>query len=134
MTNGGPTTPLPFRPWPDALSAMKCAWRTALARTAGTTKAAWSSNSRKSRAAVEGVKRVCWMKIAIDAVGGDHAPGSVAEGTLPARSFCPKDLARVGNEKLVPDALGGGSGPVPFPEVVHAPLATSMEEWGFASK
>ena len=70
------------------------------------------------------------MKIAIDAMGGDHAPGSVVQGTLLARSLCPADLVLIGNEKLVRDALEGGSASVPFPEVVHAPLAISMEEFG----
>ncbi len=68
------------------------------------------------------------MRIAIDAMGGDHAPGPVVEGTLLARSMCPADLVLVGNEPVVRQALGGGSGPVP--EVVHAPLAISMEEFG----
>ncbi len=70
------------------------------------------------------------MRIAIDAMGGDHAPGPVVEGTLLARSVCSADLVLIGNEPVVREALGGRSGPPGLPEVVHAPLAISMEEFG----
>ena len=50
------------------------------------------------------------MRIAIDAMGGDHAPGPVVEGTLLARSVCSADLVLIGNEPVVREALGGGSG------------------------
>ncbi len=70
------------------------------------------------------------MRIAIDAMGGDYAPGPVVEGALLARSTCPADLVLIGNEPLVREALGDGSGALPLPALVHAPLAISMEEFG----
>ncbi|MGA2404053.1 MAG: phosphate--acyl-ACP acyltransferase [Syntrophobacteraceae bacterium] len=55
------------------------------------------------------------MRIAIDAMGGDHAPGPVVEGTLLARSVCSADLVLIGNEPVVREALGGGSDPLDLP-------------------
>ncbi len=68
------------------------------------------------------------MKIAIDAMGGDHAPLSVVEGALQAGVFCPAELVLVGDEEalraLLPDGISSGV------RVVHAPLVVSMEEFG----
>lgn len=69
------------------------------------------------------------MKIAVDAMGGDHAPEAVIEGALLAESHCGADLVLVGNENLVHEALSGArSGP--RLEVVHAPQAVAMDEFG----
>jgi len=71
------------------------------------------------------------MRIAIDAMGGDHAPGPVVEGTLLARLLCPAaDLVLIGDEPVVREVLAAGSRSMPLPEVVHAPLAISMDEFG----
>jgi glycerol-3-phosphate acyltransferase PlsX len=70
------------------------------------------------------------MRIAIDAMGGDQAPGPVVEGTLLARSSVAADLLLIGNEPVVREALKGATGESPHLEVLHAPLAISMEESG----
>ena len=69
------------------------------------------------------------MRIAIDAMGGDHAPWAVAEGALLARSHCSASLVLVGDEPLILDALGPACGENAF-EVVHAAQAITMEESG----
>ena len=66
------------------------------------------------------------MRIAIDAMGGDHAPEAVIEGALLARSHCPADLVLVGNEALIRKALGRER----ELEVVHAPQEIAMDEFG----
>ena len=70
------------------------------------------------------------MRIAMDAMGGDSAPGPVVEGALPARSSIAADLVLIGNEPVIREMLRGGSGALPHPEVVHASIAISMEEFG----
>ncbi|MHC1726100.1 MAG: hypothetical protein AB9866_08870 [Syntrophobacteraceae bacterium] len=69
------------------------------------------------------------MRIAIDAMGGDHGPGPVVEGALPARSRCPADLVLVGNEMVVREALGPRPGGT-IPGVIDAPQSITMEESG----
>jgi len=69
------------------------------------------------------------MKIAIDAMGGDNAPGAVVEGALLARSHCAADLVLVGNEKVIWEALDGSTDGTGF-EVVHAPQEIAMDESG----
>jgi phosphate acyltransferase len=69
------------------------------------------------------------MKIAIDAMGGDHAPEAIVEGSLLARSQCSADLVLVGDEKPIREVLGR------YPdassvEVVHTAEAITMEEAG----
>lgn len=70
------------------------------------------------------------MRIAIDAMGGDHAPGPVVAGALLARSRGAADIVLVGNEPVVREALGDAATGFPPVEVVHAPLAISMDEFG----
>ncbi len=70
------------------------------------------------------------MRIAIDAMGGDHAPGPVVEGALLARPCVAADLVLIGNEPVVRELLRGRSGALPYLEVLHAPIAISMEEFG----
>jgi phosphate acyltransferase len=66
------------------------------------------------------------MKIAIDAMGGDHAPEAVIEGTVLAESHCPADLVLVGDEQALRETLGRiSAGRVP--EIVHAPQAIGMD-------
>ncbi len=69
------------------------------------------------------------MRIAIDAMGGDHAPEAVVEGTVLARSHCPADLVLVGEENAVREAFGRIPGE-PVSEIVHAPQVIGMDEPG----
>ena len=69
------------------------------------------------------------MRVAIDAMGGDHAPEAVVEGALLARSLCSADLVLIGNEPLIRDLLGGGPDNHGLP-VVHAPQSIAMDEAG----
>lgn len=69
------------------------------------------------------------MRIAIDAMGGDHAPEAVVEGALLARSHCSADLVLVGNERMIVEALGSLAAD-PVPEIVNATQAIGMEESG----
>lgn len=69
------------------------------------------------------------MKIAVDAMGGDHAPDAVVAGTLLARSLCPADLVLIGDEQRIGEALGDGPGGSAI-EVIHAPEAIGMGEAG----
>jgi phosphate acyltransferase len=69
------------------------------------------------------------MRIAIDAMGGDHAPEAVIEGTVLAQSQCMADLVLVGNEQAVREAFGRVS-EGPAPEIIHAPQTIGMDESG----
>lgn len=69
------------------------------------------------------------MRVAIDAMGGDHAPEAVVEGTLLAQSLCSADLVLVGNEPVIRELLGGGPDNSGLP-IVHAPQSISMDEAG----
>ena len=70
------------------------------------------------------------MRIAIDAMGGDHAPAEIVEGAVEARKVLDKDdeLILVGVEDKVNSCLSSlkfkGSGI----EVVHAPEVIEMDE------
>lgn len=69
------------------------------------------------------------MRIAIDAMGGDHAPEAVVKGALLARSHCMADLLLIGDEPAVREILDR-TGDTNALEVVHAPQAIGMEESG----
>ncbi len=69
------------------------------------------------------------MRIAIDAMGGDHAPDAVVEGALLARSHCSADLVLVGNEMIIGEALSRLDAR-PLPEIVNATQAIGMDESG----
>ncbi len=69
------------------------------------------------------------MRIAIDAMGGDHAPDAVVEGALLARSRCSADLVLVGSEKLIGETLSRLEAH-PLPEIVNATQAIGMDESG----
>jgi glycerol-3-phosphate acyltransferase PlsX len=63
-------------------------------------------------------------------MGGDLAPGPVVEGAILARSNVAADLVLIGNEPVVRELLGRRADAVPHPEVLHAPVAISMDEVG----
>jgi phosphate acyltransferase len=46
------------------------------------------------------------MRIAVDAMGGDHAPEALAQGSLLATPQCSAELFLIGNEKQLREALG----------------------------
>ena len=72
------------------------------------------------------------MKIAIDAMGGDHAPEAIVEGSLLARSRCSADLVLVGNETKIREVLSGYPDASPM-EVVHTVETVTMEEAGLVA-
>lgn len=52
------------------------------------------------------------MKIAVDALGGDHAPGEITAGTIEAAHFLPQDeFLLVGDSASIENALGASPPP-----------------------
>ena len=69
------------------------------------------------------------MRIALDAMGGDHAPGEIVAGALAALEVLDRDeLVLVGEESVVLDLLGDPSVWADKIRVVHAPEVVSMDE------
>jgi glycerol-3-phosphate acyltransferase PlsX len=69
------------------------------------------------------------MKIAVDAMGGDHAPEAIIEGSLLAWPQCPADLVLIGNEAKLRKILGDSKEASSI-TVVHAPQTIGMGEAG----
>jgi phosphate acyltransferase len=69
------------------------------------------------------------MKIAVDAMGGDHAPEAVVEGALLAKPQYPVGLVLIGDESLLRKFLGHTKEALTI-EVVHAPETIGMGEAG----
>ncbi len=69
------------------------------------------------------------MRIAVDAMGGDHAPAAVIEGAILAAPQCPADLVLIGDEAKIGSILARGEVP-DGTEVLHAPDVIGMEESG----
>jgi len=69
------------------------------------------------------------MKIAVDAMGGDHAPETPVEGSLLAIPRCEAELVLIGNEPLLHNILGRCERASSI-EVVHAPQTIGMGEAG----
>ena len=69
------------------------------------------------------------MKIVVDAMGGDHAPEAVVEGSLLAWPQCPADLILIGNEAQLRILLGDSDGASSI-KVVHASQTIGMGEAG----
>jgi glycerol-3-phosphate acyltransferase PlsX len=70
------------------------------------------------------------MRIAVDAMGGDHAPRAVVAGTvLAAREFTDTEFILVGDETVLPDELStnDGSG-LPNIRLSHAPQVIGMAD------
>lgn len=51
------------------------------------------------------------MTVAIDAMGGDHAPAAIVEGALAAREVVGCSILLVGDEAAIKDCLPGGARP-----------------------
>lgn len=69
------------------------------------------------------------MKIAVDAMGGDLAPGEIVRGALMAQPQCAAELVLVGREGELEPLLGSTRGVVSL-TVVHATDVIGMEESG----
>jgi glycerol-3-phosphate acyltransferase PlsX len=64
-------------------------------------------------------------RIAVDAMGGDHAPGEIVAGALLAAGECDAEILLVGDEPCVRSLLrGDGADRV---RVIHAPEAVAMD-------
>ena len=68
------------------------------------------------------------LKIAVDAMGGDHAPGVVVEGALWAAREFGVDLALVGQKDVVEHELVRHPSPSSSVQVVHASQMIAMNE------
>jgi glycerol-3-phosphate acyltransferase PlsX len=66
-------------------------------------------------------------KIAVDAMGGDHAPQTVIEGALLAARELGAELVLVGARDAIEDELRKHSSPAQF-EIVEAPQVVAMHE------
>ena len=69
------------------------------------------------------------MRIAIDAMGGDHAPGPVVEGALLARSSVAADLVLIGNEPVVRELLRGERPVLLIRKYFMPPLQFRWRNW-----
>jgi glycerol-3-phosphate acyltransferase PlsX len=69
------------------------------------------------------------MRIAVDAMGGDHAPEAPVQGALLALSRCPAELLLIGNEKQLSEILGR-SAEASAIRVIHASEVIGMGEAG----
>lgn len=69
------------------------------------------------------------MRLAIDAMGGDHAPGEIVRGVVGARDALPDDtFILVGDAEALEAELGAAGAPPDRLEVVHAPQRIGMAE------
>jgi phosphate acyltransferase len=69
------------------------------------------------------------MRIAVDAMGGDHAPEAPVQGSLLALPQCQAELLLIGNEKQLPEMLGRSTANSSI-RVVHAAEVIGMGEAG----
>jgi glycerol-3-phosphate acyltransferase PlsX len=70
------------------------------------------------------------MRIAIDAMGGDNAPGEIIQGALEARKALGKDdeIILIGDEDAITSTLSGLKAKLNGISVIHAPEAIGMDE------
>lgn len=68
------------------------------------------------------------MKIAVDAMGGDHAPGVVIDGAILAAKEQKVDIVLVGDSELITSELKKRGASGLSITVKHAPEAVSMED------
>ena len=68
------------------------------------------------------------MLIALDAMGGDHAPAAIVAGALLARRELGIEIALVGDKQIVEAELARDAAAPSGIEVVHAAEAITMEE------
>jgi glycerol-3-phosphate acyltransferase PlsX len=70
------------------------------------------------------------MRIAVDAMGGDHAPEEIISGALEARGLLDKDdeIILIGKEEVVQSHVSGHKGRYDNVRIVDAPEAIEMDE------
>jgi len=68
------------------------------------------------------------MRIAVDAMGGDYAPGAIVAGALQAANVLAVDLLLVGDRDLVSAELAGRTPALGSIELVHASEWVEMDE------
>ena len=68
------------------------------------------------------------LKIAVDAMGGDHAPGAVVEGALLAAQELSVDIILVGQKDAVERELARHPKKSPSFQIVHASQVIAMDE------
>ncbi|MBI2303529.1 MAG: phosphate acyltransferase PlsX [Chloroflexi bacterium] len=68
------------------------------------------------------------MKIALDAMGGDHAPGEIVRGALDAATLLGVEVALVGGKHFLEVELARYSSPPDAITIVDAPQVVVMEE------
>lgn len=68
------------------------------------------------------------MKIALDAVGGDHGPAPCVEGALQAVKECDVEVILVGNEAILKQECERQSGHDPRLSIKHASQVVEMHE------
>jgi glycerol-3-phosphate acyltransferase PlsX len=69
------------------------------------------------------------MRIALDAMGGDHAPGPVVQGAIQAVSKDPEmHVVLVGDQTQIEPHLAGASGARERLEILHASQVITMQE------
>lgn len=70
------------------------------------------------------------MRIAIDAMGGDHAPGEIIAGALEARDVLDSEdeLVLIGDEETIKSHLAKLGAPIDTFRIFHAPEVIGMEE------
>jgi len=70
------------------------------------------------------------MRIAIDAMGGDHAPDEIIKGALEARELldAEDELVLIGQQEVVESGLAGQGSTTGQIRIVHAPETITMDE------
>ena len=69
------------------------------------------------------------MRIAIDAMGGDHAPDQIVQGAVQAARDFDLEVILVGDETAIRRYLPDPSGPLPRNvEIVHTTHTVAMDE------
>lgn len=68
------------------------------------------------------------MRIAVDAMGGDYAPGEIIRGAVAAAKRHPGDIILVGREEAITSELEKLGGLPPNLRVVHASEVITMED------
>ena len=86
------------------------------------------SNRDKDRRKLVCLPIFCMLKIAVDAMGGDHAPGVVVEGALWAAQEFGVDLVLVGQKDVVERELVRHSTKSSSVQLVHASQMIAMDE------
>mgnify|MGYP001813731253 CR=1 FL=1 len=69
------------------------------------------------------------VTVALDAMGGDHAPGEPVKGALAAAGAGIR-VKLVGDERVLSDELAAHGGPAPGVDIVHAPQVIGSSEDG----